>query len=70
MSSKRFDDMSRNDHGSGLHTWWDAERGEHVFFTEEELQARRDAWWERIGKRWVGVSGHAPEAPLEDRPEP
>ncbi len=67
MTTRRLLDISRHDHGGGPLTWWDAERGEFVFYTEEELQARRDDWWERIGRRWVGASGHAPEAPLEPR---
>ncbi len=70
MSSRRFDDMSRNDHGGGLLTRWDAERGEHVFLTEADLQAWRDAWWERIGKHWGEPADHPPEGPLEDRPHP
>ncbi len=67
VSTRRLLDISRHDHGGGLLTRWDAQAGRHVFLTEAELEARRDAWWERSGKRWVGASGHPLEAPPEPR---
>ncbi len=67
--TRRLRDISRHDHGGGLLTRWDAARGCHVLLSEAELQATRDAWWERIGKRWGGKPAAGTEAPLEDRPQ-